>query len=148
MAGGDFLVAARCNVRVDPEGNRSAPVGLAGDAIDDLEFGVGFDIELEDVRGHRLADFALRLADSGKHDAFAWNPCPPGPVQFAAGHHVGACAEIGQQPQYRQVGVRLEGVRDQRIQTVERILEDAVMTAQRCRRVDIDRGSDFAGNIR
>ena len=66
MAGGDFLVAARRNVRVDPEGDRGAPVGLAGNAIDDLEFGVGFDIELEDVRGHRLADFALRLADPGK----------------------------------------------------------------------------------
>ena len=69
--------------------------------------------------------------------------------QFAAGHHVGAGAE--DRPAARNTdrlgfALREYAINESRPSSASR--KDAVMTAQRCRCIDIDRGPDFAGNIR
>ena len=64
------------------------------------------------------------------------------PLQFAAGDHVGAGAELCQRAQHRLVGIRLHGVADQRLLAGKGLGEDPVMTLQRRGRIAIERRAD------
>ena len=65
-----------------------------------------------------------------------------GAQQFAAGHHVGAGAELGQRAQHRLVGIGLHGVTDQRLLAGEGFREHPVVALQRRGRIAIERRAD------
>ena len=63
-------------------------------------------------------------------------------LEFAARHHVGAGAELGQRRDHRLVGIRLHGVADERRHVGEGVGEHAVVPLQRRGRIAIERRAD------
>jgi hypothetical protein len=74
-------------------------------------------------------------------------PAVPRAPELAAGHHVGAGAELGKRLDHRLVGIRLHGVADERVHVGEGAGEYLVVTPQRRGRVAIERCADRAREI-
>ena len=92
--------------------------------------------------GQRRAQLGLGLADAGEQDLVRRNAGGQRPLQFAAGHHVGAGAEFCQRAQHRLVGVRLHGVAHQRLLAGKGLGEYPVVALQRRGRIAIERRAD------
>ena len=92
--------------------------------------------------GQRRAQLGFGLADAGEHDLVRRNAGGQRPLQFAAGHHVGAGAELRQRAQHRLVGVRLHGVAHQRLLAGEGVGEHPVVTLQGRGRIAIEWRAD------
>ena len=121
---------------------RAVLPGLDRELRQQFEFGLGFDVDAEDVGGQRRAQLGLGLADAGEQDLVRRNAGRQRALQFAAGHHVGAGAELRQRAQHRLVGIRLHGVADQRLLAGKGLGEDAVVALQRRGRIAIERRAD------
>ena len=126
---------------------RAVRAGLDRKPRQQFEFGLGFDVDAENVGGQRRAQFGFGLADAGKQDLVRRNAGRQRPLQLAAGHHVGAGAELGQRAQHRLVGIGLHGVADQRLLAGEGLGEDAVVALQRRGRIAIERRADRVRQI-
>ena len=121
---------------------RAVRPGLAGQPRQQFELRLGFDVDAENVLGQRRAQFGLGLADAGEQDLVRRNAGGQRPLQLAAGHHVGAGAELRQCAQHRLVGVRLHGVAHQRLLAGEGLAEHPVVALQRRGRIAIERRAD------
>ncbi len=115
---------------------------LAGEPRQQFEFGLGFDVDAEDVGRQRRAQFGFGLADAGEQDLLRRNAGRQRALQFAAGNHVRAGAEFCQRAQHRLVGVGLHGVADQRLLAGKGLAEHPVMALQRRGRIAIERRAD------
>ena len=142
LAGGDLGMGAGIDVRIDPQRNPRGLAGLDRKLRQQFQFGLGLDVDAENVRRQRRAQFGLGLADAREQDLARRNPRRQRALQFAAGHHVGPGAELGQRAQHRLVGIRLHGVADQRLLAGKGLGEDAVVALQRRRRIAIERRAD------
>ncbi len=115
------------------------------DAIEDkqLELGLGFDIDAQDVLVDRERELARGLADAGEHDLLGRHAGRARALELALRHHVGAGAEARQRLDHRLVGIRLQGVADERRHIGERAGEHAVMALERRRGIAVERGADL-----
>ena len=104
--------------------------------------GSDLDVDAENVRSQRRAQLGFGLADAREQDLARRNAGRQRALQLAAGHHVGAGAELCQRAQHRLVGVRLHGVADQRLLAGEGLGEDPVVALQRRGRIAIERRAD------
>ena len=82
------------------------------------------------------------LAEPGEHDLVGGDAGQPRALELAAGHHVGAGAELGQRLDHRLVGIRLHGVADERVHVGEGAGEHLVVPRQRRGRIAIERRAD------
>ena len=107
---------AGVHVRVHPQRDPRGAPERRGERGEHVELLGAFDIDLRDVLGEREAQFALRLADAGEHDAVRRNAGGAGAAEFALADHVGAKAFAAEQVQHRQPVVRLHRVMHMRVQ--------------------------------
>ena len=142
LAGRDLGVGAGIDVGIDADRNPRGLAGLDREPRQQFELGLGFDVDAEDVGGQRGAQLGLGLADAGEQDLLRRNAGGQRALQFAAGDHVGAGAELGQRAQHRLVGIGLHGVADQRLLAGEGLGEHAVVPLQRRGRIAIERRAD------
>ena len=113
-----------------------------GDRRQQLELGLGFDVDAEDAFIDGERELGRRLADAGEHDLVRRDAGGARALELASRYHVGAGAEIGQRLDHRLVGVRLHGVADERLHVGEGVGEHLVMPLQRRGRIAIERGAD------
>ena len=142
-------MAAGRDVGIDPDGHGGADAHRLGDAVDKMQFRLGFDVDLGDAGFQGEGDLALGLADPGEHDPIRRNPGGQRPAQLALGDHVGAGAQDGQGAQDRDIGIGLDREGDQRIdqpRAGERVAQHGVVPLQGGGRIDIDRRSDGPGD--
>ena len=101
------------------------------DLAQGLQFGDGFDVELEDAGFKRRPHLIPRLADAGEHDPVRWDAAGQRPAHLALGHDVGSGAELCQRADHREVGVGLQRVADAGICPGEGVGEGAVVRLER-----------------
>ncbi len=142
LAGRDFGVRAGIDVGIDPNRDSRRPAGLAGQPREQFEFGLGFDVDAENVRGQRRAQLGLGFADPGKQDLFGRDAGGQRTFQLATRNHVRAGAEFRQRAQHRLIGVGLHCVTHQRLFTGEGVAKHPVMALQRRSRIAIERRAD------
>ncbi len=142
LAGRDFCVRTGIDVGVDPNRDPRDPARLGGEPRQQFEFGLGFDVDAENVRRQRRAQFGLGLADPREQDLVRRKARGQRPLQLAAGNHVGAGAELRQRAQHRLIGIGLHGVADQRLLVGEGLAEHPVMALQGRGRIAIERRAD------
>ncbi len=147
LAGRDLCVRAGIDVRIDADGDARGLAHLGRNARQQLELGLGFDVEAEDVGGERGAQLVFRLADAGEQDLAGGDAGGQRALQFTARDHVGAGAELGQRAQHRLVGVRLHGVADQHLLAGEGVGEDTIVPLERRGRIAIERRADGCGQL-
>ena len=140
-------MGAGVDIGIDPHRDPRRLPGLAGEPRQQFEFGLGFDVDAENVGGKRRAQFGLGLADAGEQDLVRRNAGGQRALQFAARNHVGAGAELRQRAQHRLVGIGLHGVADQRLLAGEGVAEHPVMALQRRGRIAIERRADCVRQI-
>src|SRR5690606_8862077 len=78
-----------------------------------------------------------RLADAAEDDALGCDAGGARAEQLAAAHDVGAGAQLREQPQQREVAVRLDGIGDEPVERLERAVERAVPLLDRRAAVDV-----------
>ena len=83
LAGGDLGMTAGRDVGIDPDRRGGAHAHGLGHAIDQMEFGLGLDVDFGNAGLQGEGDLALRLADAGEHDPIRRNPGGQRPAQFA-----------------------------------------------------------------
>ena len=113
-----------------------------GDRGQQFELRFGFDVDAQDALVDRLRQLAHGLADAGEHDLVRRDSGGAGAQQFAAGDDVGAGAELGQGRDHGLVGIRLQGVADQRVDVGEGAGEHGVVPLQGRARIAIERRAD------
>ncbi len=148
FAGGDFGVRFRVHVGVHPQRDFRAPTARRRDGGDGFELGLGFDVETENPGVQRRLDLSRGLADAGEGDFSRSHAGFQRARQFAAGHHVHAGPERGQQRQHGLIGIGLHRVADQRVEPVERLGEDREMAADGRGRIAVERRFDIFGQRR
>ncbi len=140
--GGDLVVGARVDVRVDAQRDRRAQAEPARHLVQRGELGLALDVDLPDPALERDAHLVPRLAHAGEDDALPRHPRGAGPRVLAGADHVHAGAEIRQDPQHREVRVRLDREADQPLRRPgQRLVEHPEVPAQRGRRIEVERGA-------
>jgi hypothetical protein len=86
LAGGDLGVTAGRDVRIDPEGHLGLHAQFGGDLGDQVQLGLGLDIDLGDAGLQGELDLATGLADAGEDDALAGDAGGQGAAHLALGH--------------------------------------------------------------
>ncbi len=120
------------HVRVDPDRHgrlapeNPGPVAQAGELAGTLH------VEAADAELQREVDFGHRLADPGENHSGRVAPGADDPLQLSAGDDVETGAELGEQPQNGEVGIRFDGIADFRVERRERVFEPLVLSAQVC----------------
>ncbi|MNR98469.1 hypothetical protein D3C72_296750 [compost metagenome] len=147
LAGRDLGMCSRIHIRVDAEGDMRLFPGLDCAKVEDFQFRFGFDVETVDAGFQREVHFADRLADAGKHDAVGRNAGRQRAAQFAARNDIDTGAKAAECLQHGLVGIGLHGVADHGVDIGKRCGEDLVMALQRCRRIDVERGSNSLGDV-
>ena len=146
LAGRDLGVRLGVDVGVDAEGDRGGAAEARRDLAQGLELGLGLHVEAEDALLQRIGHLRARLADAGEDDLVGGDAGGAGAAQLALRHHVHAGAEARQRGDDGLVGVGLDGVADQRVETGEGLLQHAVVPLQRRRRVAIEGRADLLGD--
>ena len=147
LAGRDLGVGLRVDVGIDAHRDAGGATLARGDRRQQFQLGFGFDVDAENVFVERKREFVRGLADAGEHDLLRRDAGGPRALEFAAGHHVGAGAELGKRLDHRLVGIRLHGVADERLHVGEGLGEDLVMPPERRGRIAIERGADHSREI-
>jgi hypothetical protein len=147
QAGGDIGVGARIHVRVDADRHRGDGAQGPGDPFQTFQFGLGLDIEAADADFQGPAHLLRALADAGEDDLGRVAPRRQHPLQFAAGDDVETGAHAGQDIEYRQVGVGLDGKADQVGMMAEGGVECPPVALQGGAGIDIARGAEALGDM-
>ena len=148
LAGRDFLMRARIDIGIDAQGAGGALAVPRGDGSQLVALFLALDVELADARFEPLQQFGMGLADAREDDVLGLHPCGQCAGQFAARHHVGAIAFIGEYLEHREVGIGFHCEGDMRVlERAQRLAEHARMPFQRGTRIDIDRRPDLFGNV-
>ena len=138
----------RVDVRVHPQGDFRAASARRRDGGDGIEFGLGFDVETENPGAQSRLDLPRGLADAGEGDFSRRHAGFERARQFAAGDHVHAGPERGQEREHGLIGIGLHRVADERVEPVERLGEDREMAADRRGRIAVERRFDARGQRR
>ena len=96
-----------------------------------LQFGDGFDVELEDAGFQRGSHLILRLADAGEHDPVRGNAASQRPAHSPSDTTSAPAPSSGQRADHREVGVGLQRVADAGIRPGEGIGEGPVVRFER-----------------
>ena len=97
-AGGDVGMGFGEDVGVDAEGEAGAEVEQLGAGGEEVEFGLGLDVEEEDVGAEGVVDLPDLLADAGEDHLFQGGLAGfADALQFAAGDDVEACSLLCQE---------------------------------------------------
>ena len=140
----------RVDVGIDAQADRRSLAALAGDFVQALQFGGGFDVEAEDAGVERLLHFGGGLADAREHDLLRIGTGGQHALQFAAGDDVEAGAHAGEQIEDGQVGIGLDGVADQRAAAGRMGAEDVEEFLQRALQggagINVGRRAELFGN--
>ena len=142
FAGGDLGVRAGIDVGIDAHRDARGPARLDREPRQQFELRLGLDVDAEDVGASAARSSASVLPTPENRILFGGNAGRQRALQLAAGHHVGAGAELCQRAQHRLVGIRLHGVADQRLLAGEGFGEHAVVALQRRGRIAIERRAD------
>ena len=113
-----------------------------GDRGQQLQLGLGLDVDAEDVLVERQRQLGRGLADAGEHDLVRRHAGRERALELAAGDDVGAGAELRQGRDHRLVGIGLDRVADQRRHVGEGAGEHAVVPLQRRGGIAIERRAD------
>ena len=146
LAGGDLGVRLGVDIGVDAEGDRRGAAEARRDLAQRLELRLRFHVEAEDALLQRIGHLGARLADAGEDDLVGGDAGGAGAAQLALRHHVHAGPEARQRGDDGLVGIGLDGVADQRVETGEGLLQHAVVPLQGRRRVAIEGGADLLGH--
>ncbi len=142
LAGRDLGVGLRIDIGIDADRNVGGAALGRGDAGEQFELRLGFDIDAENVLLDGERQFARGLADAGEHDLVRRHAGRARAQQFAFGDDVGAGAEPRQRRDHRLVGIRLHGVADQRVDIGEGAGEHFVVPLDGRARIAIERRAD------
>ena len=123
------------DVGVNPEGDARAHAFRPGHLVDDVQLRGRLHVEGEDIGLEAFADLLPGLADPREDDLARREASPQGPVELAAGHHVGARAQRREETQHPEVHVRLDRVAGEVGQVSEGALVGLVCRDDRARRV-------------
>ena len=138
-AGGDIGMRARIHIRIDAQAHRRHAAQGAGNVVQPLEFGVGFDVEAMNPGRKRCAHLGLGLAHTRKHDLRGFTTGTQHALELAARNNVEAAAQAREQVEHRKVGVGLDGVAHQVVAATERRIEGAETLLDGGARVDVTR---------
>ncbi len=112
-AGGDVGVGLGEDVGVDAEGEAGADVESFGAGGEEVEFGLGLDVEEEDVGVEGGVDLPDLLAYAGEDDFFEGGFVGfADALEFAAGDDVEACSLLREEAEDGERGVGFDGVAD------------------------------------
>ncbi len=148
LAGGDLGVGARIDVGIDAQRDRRGGTQLAGDDAQQLQLRNGFDIDLRDPLREREAELFARLADAREDDMSRRNARGERAPELALRNHVGARAELCQQPDHGLVRVGLDGVVNADVATRECRGEATIGAGDRGARIAVDGRPDRRGDAR
>ena len=138
----DFLVRLGIDIGIDADRDIGAAVLAGGDRGEQLEFGLGFDVDAENALLDRERQFFRGLADTGKHDLFRRDAGFACAQKFAGGDHIGAGAEPRERGDHGLVGVRLHRVADERVDIGEGAREYAVVPLDSRARIAVEGRAD------
>ena len=113
-AGGYLGVGLGVDIRIDAKRYRRANPACFGEAVQKLQLGQGFDIELKDSLIKGETDLIGGLADPREDDAARRHTGGQRLSEFAARDHVGAGAEGGEDPHDRLVAIGFQRIADGR----------------------------------
>ncbi len=139
-AGGDVGVGLSEDVGVDAEGEAGALSEGFGAGGEEVELGLGFDVEHEDVRLERRVDLPDLFAYAGEDDSLQCGLVGfADALQFAAGDDVEACSLMSEEAENRQRGVGFDRVADGVGTAREGFLEELEAVRDLLRGVDVER---------
>ncbi len=121
----------RIHVRVDSNRKWGSPAHLPGDPVEQLQLFRALHIVKKDAGSKGKGNFVRRLAYPGEDHLGGVASSPEDPVELSSGDDVEASAELGEQLQHRQVGVRLDRVGHQAVLVGEALGHDPKLLLQR-----------------
>ena len=148
LPGGDVRVGVGVDVRVHPQGDPGLHAARAGQRVDAVRFAVRLDVDGLHAEGDRVVELVARLADAGEDDLRRLEAGPQGRLDLAPRVRVGAGAEVPEQAQDGERGVRLEGVVNGVGVSRERRVEGGARAPDEARAVDVDGRPGPAGDLR
>ena len=137
----------RVDVGIDAQRDRRPFAEFAGDRVQVLEFGGGFDVEAADAGLQGLAHLGAGLADAGEHDLVGTSAGGEHAREFAARDDVEAGAEAREHRQDAEVRVGLHRIAHQRAATGQRLLPGAEGGFERGLRVHIGGRAEARGDF-
>ena len=141
-AGRDLAMRSGVDVGIDADRNRRLHPFRQGHLGERRHLRLALDVEAQDAGVEARGHLGARLADAREDDALARHPGGARAAQLALRDDVHAGAEAREGLQHRLVGIRLDGVADERLAADESLGEDAVMPRQRGGRVAVERRPD------
>src|SRR5690606_10441397 len=100
---------------------------------------LALDVEAVDAGVERGRQLGYRFPYPAEDDLLGGDAGQPGAVQLARADDVRARAQAAQQPEHREVAVRLDGVGDQAVERRKGLVERAVAFRDLGRAVDVER---------
>ncbi len=149
-AGGNLAVGARINCRVDAHCDFHHSAARRRNLCQHVDFGFGFDIELQDAGIDAGTKLGAGLANAGKHDAAGWNAGGQCARQFTAGNNISAGTQPGNGAEHGQIGIGFHRKGHQRVaitQPGHRGLEYAEMPFDRGTAVAVKRRANFGRKL-
>ena len=145
-AGGDVGMGFGEDVGVDAEGEAGALAEGFGAGSEEVEFGLGFDVEEEDVGAESGVHFPGLFAYSGEDYFFEGRRVGfADALEFAAGDDVKACALFGEESQDGKGRVGFDSVADGVGALPEGLVEELEAMGDLICRVDVERCAEFFG---
>ncbi len=138
----------RIDVRIDPDCDLGRRAARRRDGAEPVQFGNRLDVDLVDTGIERGVKLGTCLADAGEDDLVRRDAGGERAPQFALRDDVSAGSEPGQDTQYREVRVGLDGVADQRSGRRKRRGKAAVAGLQCGSGIDVERRPDSGGDAR
>ena len=146
-AGGDVRVGLRVDVRIDAQRDRRLLAEFAGDRVQVLELGGGFDVEAADAGLQGLAHLGASLADAGEHHLVGTATGGEHARELATRDDVETGAEAREHRQDAQAGVGLDRVADQRLAHPEGLLIGLVGAGEGRAGIHIGGGAEARGDV-
>ena len=106
-------MGAGVHIRVDPHRDRGHLAHLPGDAIEDLQFRRGFQVEAVNPQLQRPGHLSRLLAHAGEYHLTGVCSRSHHPLQLAAGDDIETRTQACQQVEDREVGIGLYRITDQ-----------------------------------
>jgi len=135
----------RVDIGVDSQRETNRPT-TAQDG-DPFQFGRRFHDQGKNPTVNRRLQFGIRLADTAEDDAVRFHAQSLQAVQFASRNHVERASLIPQETQDGLVGIRLYGVADLGIQAGKNAPQEAKISADGRRAVDVTGSTRGLGNL-
>ncbi len=139
-------MAAGAHVRIDPDGDPLADALRLRHPGQEVELGLGFDIDLADAGPEGEGQLLPGLAGAREDDPSGRDPGRQGPADLAFGDGVRAGPEPREGRQHREVGIGLHRIVDLHRARGEGVPEHRVMTGQGRGGVDIGRRAHRLGD--